>query len=543
MGIYKYQVRMPLLAVFILLLVGSCKNKTSENPSEDNNLKSSVTMGSSEDIKSLISDQNSKFFRKDSVAEFYASRNFEPAWKNISLRQAFIDTLRSIKSQGLYFEDYHGPEIESMNSEVKNMDNKQQSKFDVLLTDAFFRFGDHLYNGKTNPTKIHEIWDVDKEKIDLNDLLELTVEKNDLELALKKIRPQNPIYKQLIAAEKEYRQKIKDSDNFKEISEGETIKPGMPDSRIQEIQFRLLALGYLESLQIGSNSYSQELVEAIKKFQEDQGLSMDGNIGNETINFLNRGNDKRYEQILVNLERWRWYPRELGDHYILINIPAYSLKVIMNGDTLKTHKVMVGTGSRKTPIFSEEIDHLVFNPDWHIPPTIKTRDVIPGIRDDPNYLAQKNIEVFDSSGNKLNPSDIEWSGNEVKNYKYKQAPGSSNPLGRVKIIYPNEYLIYLHDTPSTSLFGRNSRAQSSGCVRVQDALNLAEYLLKDQPEITSDKIQSILNSGITKRIDMKQQVKVHHFYWTVWRENGKTKFTRDIYEYDDKILKALQNAS
>lgn len=535
--------RLGFLPIAILLLLGSCKNETSDNSSEGTISKDSVSMGSSEDIKTLLSDSGLNLFRRDSVSKFYASRNFEPVWKDISIRQSFIDTLQSAESQGLYFEDYHGPELEKMIAERKDLDKKQLSEFDVLLTDAFFKFGDHLYNGKTDPKKIHEIWDVDKDEINLKQLLQQAIQENDLEVALDKLRPQNPIYRQLITAEKEYRQLKRESKNFKEISGGETIKAGMHDGRIQDIQFRLLALGYMENLKIGSISYSEDMVEAVKKFQEDHGIEVDGNIGDETIELLNKGYDQQYNQILVNLERWRWYPRELGNHYILINIPGYNLKVIEDGDTISTHKVMVGTGSRKTPIFSEQIEHLVFNPDWHIPPTIKTRDVIPGARKDPDYLAKKNIEVYDGSGNRLDPSNIDWSSNKAKSYKYKQTPGSSNPLGRVKIMYPNKYLIYLHDTPSKSLFGRNSRAQSSGCVRVQGAMELAEYLLKDQPEITSEKIQSILDSGAIKRINMKQQVKVHHFYWTAWRENGKTRFIRDIYDYDDKILKALENAS
>ena len=534
--------RSGLIPMVFLLLLGSCKNKTSDNSTEADT-SSDSGWGSSEDIEIILSDSVLKLFRRDSIEDFYASRDFEPVWLNASLRKSFIDTLKSAESQGLYFKDYHGSELEKMNVEIKDLENKQLSEYDILLTDAFYRFGDHLYNGKTDPKKIHEVWEIDKEEVSLKQLLEQAIKENDLEVALSKLRPQNPIYKQLTAAEKEYRQLKKDSENFKEISGGETIKAGMQDGRIQDIQFRLLALGYMENLKIGSSSYSPDMVEGVKKFQKDHGIEVDGNIGDETIEVLNMGYAQRYNQILVNLERWRWYPRELGNHYLLINIPGYTLKIVKDGDTISTQKVMVGTGSRKTPIFSEEVDYLVFNPDWNIPPTIKNCDVIPGVRKNPDYLAQKDIEVYDASGIRIDPSTIDWSKNDVKNYKYRQSPGSSNPLGRVKIMYPNKHMIYLHDTPSKSLFGRNSRAQSSGCVRVEEAIKLAEYLLKDQPEITSERIQTILDSGATKRIDVKQQVKVHHFYWTAWRENGNTRFIKDIYGYDDKIFKALQNAT
>jgi murein L,D-transpeptidase YcbB/YkuD len=246
---------------------------------------------------------------------------------------------------------------------------------------------------------------------------------------------------------------------------------------------------------------------------------------------------------LANLERWRWYPRDLGEHYILVNIANYNLDVVKDSEIVRSHKTMVGTDVRKTPIFSEEIKFIVFNPNWTIPPTIKTKDVIPGARKDSTYVTRKNIDVYSANGELLNPSEIDWNNNKVKSYTYRQKPGSSNPLGKVKIIYPNKHLIYLHDTPSKSLFARNSRAQSSGCIRVEKVMDLAEYLLSDQLKYTSEKINEILEEGELKEVRMKQQVKVHHLYWTAWTENGKPRFTEDIYNYDEKIIEELNKVS
>jgi len=252
---------------------------------------------------------------------------------------------------------------------------------------------------------------------------------------------------------------------------------------------------------------------------------------------------KRYEQIQVNLERWRWYPRDLGEHFIIVNIANFNLDVIKANDTVHRHRTMVGTEARKTPVFSEEIKFIVFNPTWTIPPTIQNDDVIPGMRRNSGYLASKKINVYDSSGNEVDPSGINWSGDDAKRYTYMQNPGASNPLGRVKIIYPNKYFIYLHDTPSQALFERNSRDQSSGCVRVEHAVDLAKYLLSDQDEYSSNVIDDIIAKGTTRQIKMKQKVNVHHFYWTAWRENGETRFTADIYDYDRNTYEALRKAS
>ncbi|MFO7719682.1 MAG: L,D-transpeptidase family protein [Gillisia sp.] len=532
--------------IFLSILVCGCRNESKEDQEFAEDLRKGIviSMGSSEELEPILyNSTNVQLFHKDSVTAFYLERDFKPAWTNINFRNSLIDTLKNVHSQGLYFKDYHGEKLEKQLLDLAYLDKKQLSEFDMLLTDAFFKFMEHLYNGKVDPKNLHRVWDVPKKQPSKLKLLEAAVRENNLEIALSQLRPTHPVYKGLIAAEKEYRKLKEDTEDFKKIEKGALIKPGNQDQRMQDIQFRLLHLGYLNSLKIGGSHYDNETVDAIKKIQEDYGLLSDGIIGNKTIDLLNKGYEDRYDQILVNLERWRWFPRDLGSHYILVNIANFKLQVVREKDTISTHKTIVGRVSRNTPIFSEEINHLIFNPSWTIPPTIKNKDVIPGVRNNPNYLRNKNINVYNSKGEKLNPSNIDWTKSEVRSFTYMQPPGSTNPLGKVKIMYPNRYIVYLHDTPSQSIFEQNSRAQSSGCVRVENAVDLAKYLLKDQPEYSSEAIESIIEKGAIKRVNMKQKVEIHHFYWTAWRENGETIFTDDIYNYDDVILKALKKAS
>lgn len=535
-----------LISLLLLISFTSCKEETKAYAAP-NNFSKTVTdffTGNSDKIsEALLYSERSSLFYPDSVNTFYNNRNNTLAWNNPKFRNSLIDTLKNAEAQGLFYNDYHGKELEKMLSNPNDLNQQELIKLDYLLTDAFFKFGNHLLNGKIDPKHLPKTWDIPKNIRNQVKILNQAVEKNNLEIALSQLRPTHPIYGQLIASSKEYQNLKNDLSGFEEIEKGKLIKPGMQDQRLLKIQIRLKALGFLRTADTLSNYYSEAVQEAIKEFQQENGLMVDGIIGNRSIGMLNQGFDKRAEQILVNLERWRWFPRDLGSHHILINIANFQLQVIKENQTIRTHKIIVGRESRKTPIFSDEIEFVDFNPSWYIPPTIKNKDVIPGARRSPSYLVNKNIDVYNSIGQKLNPFQIDWSSSAVRSYQYKQDPGPTNPLGKVKISYPNRYIIYLHDTTSKYLFEGNSRAHSSGCIRVENAVDLAKYLLSDQKQFSSEEIDQIIDNGSTKRIYMDQKVKIHHFYWTAWRENGKTRFTDDIYNYDEVTYRALKKAS
>ncbi|UJH91085.1 L,D-transpeptidase family protein [Antarcticibacterium sp. 1MA-6-2] len=531
------------LLLFILFLLISCKNDSSGSKDSFFSFGSDEVeiLGTADIIQQeLTTEENLKLLRKDSALAFYKRRNFEPAWQDHDTRENLLKTFDEAEVEGLYAKDYHGEEIRKKLENIQDLDDTEKSRLDIILTDAFLEFGEHLLNGKTNPKNFHEIYDVPRDSLSTLSILEEVVQEKKLEESIEKLRPHHPLYFGLIESSREYKKLKENFKGFEIIPEGEMVKAGEKDQRLPLIQERLKFFGHLNEVDSTNVTNSENIQEALKSFQKENGIEADGIIGNSTIKMLNKGYDKRYEDVLVNLERWRWYPRELGDHYIIVNIANFQLHVVKDNDTVKSHKTMVGTEARKTPIFSEEIDHIVFNPTWTIPPTIKTRDVIPGMRKNSNYLSRKNIEVYDASGSPVSASSINWNGDEAQSYTFRQEPGVTNPLGRVKIMYPNQYLIYLHDTPSKALFERDSRSESSGCVRVEDAIGLAEYLLSDQGQYSSKKIEEIIAKGATKQIEMKQKVKVYHLYWTAWRENGKTRFTEDIYNYDNKILEALK---
>ena len=545
-------IRFSLYLSLIAILIVSCENTSKEPGIETKNAPDT------EEIKNLSSAMNVEEkiqqWQKETanlgiqlenirlVDSFYSEREYDPIWNNRELREDLFRSIENAPNHGLRFEDYHGEYLEMALSNLAKLDENERDLVELVLTDAFFSFGRHLISGKLDPKKLYSIWDIDSDEIDLFQVFEKAISENTIAASLEELAPNHIVYKGLQKSLKDYRSLMEKEENPTQVEKGESIKPGDTSSRMAMIALRLQELKFLDSIPANStHEYNETLQEAISKFQEHHGIETDAVIGGGTITELNKTYKDRYEQIVVNLERWRWYPQDLGDHYIIVNIPNYRLHLVKGKDTISSNRVMVGTEARKTPVFSDKIEHIVYNPTWTIPPTIKKNDVIPAAKRNSSYLTSRNMSVFDRSGRRLNPSEIDWNSREVVNYTYRQEAGPANPLGKVKIIYPNRYSIYLHDTPSKKLFERNSRAQSSGCVRVEGVLDLASYLLEDQEKYTPEKIQEILDSGRTTTIKITRDVKVHHFYWTAWRENEKTLFAEDIYKQDNEILQLLMN--
>ncbi len=485
--------------------------------------------------------ENISIKHKNLLDSTYAGRDYKPIWTNRNLREDLYRSIERASEDGLTPEDYHLEFLENSLSNLSNLNDEELISTEIILTDAFFALASDYNSGKLNPKEIYSIWGVESNKIDLPGLLEYGVKQNDIIAAIDSVVPKHEVYRGLKRSLKKYRELAKNESEPTYISEeGKGIAADEKDVRISNIKKRLKELGYWDEEVVDSNdTFDQALQEVIKEFQKKNGIETDGVIGSGTIKTLNKTYLDRVEQILVNLERWRWYPKDLGQQYIIVNIANFRLHLVKDGDTVATHRTMVGTEARKTPIFSDEVEHIVYNPTWTIPPTIKNKDVIPSASKNPDYISKKNYSIFDNTGKRLNASEIDWSSSKVKAYTFRQEAGPSNPLGLVKIIYPNEHLIYLHDTPSKNLFSKNLRAQSSGCVRVQDVLDLAKMLLSDQPKYDDEKIEEILDSGKTTTIKITQKVKVHHLYWTAWNEKGNTRFAEDIYKRDAAIYKLL----
>ena len=291
--------------------------------------------------------------------------------------------------------------------------------------------------------------------------------------------------------------------------------------------------------------YDAPLADAVKRYQQSLGLEPDGVVGAATIAELNVPVAERITQLRVNLDRGRVLLHDLPEQFVVVNIAGYTIYLVKGQNVVWNARVQVGKTYRRTPLFRSDISYLVFNPTWTVPPGIIAADILPAARQDPHAITRKGLRVFDGAGREVNPEAIDWSRFRSGHIPYtlRQDPGPSNALGRIKFMFPNPYAVYLHDTPSQSLFERADRAFSSGCVRVERALELAEIVLNDSQRWNKDSIARVVASGELQNVTLKAKIPVLLTYWTAWVDpQGSINLRRDIYGQDAAWAEGL-NAS
>lgn len=488
------------------------------------------------------------------IPRFYKERDFRPAWIDDqglnSQGEDLITMILTSPLEGLTPEDYHIATIESITYRIKNDRNWKQdiqplADLDMLLTDAFLIYASHLLAGRVDPLTIHTKWIAFTRKADLVQLLHIALAMKSVETTLKYLRPPHAGYEQLRKALKRYRT-IVSRGGWPVIPPGPKLRKGIVSNRVKLLRHHLILTGdCAPGNQNTLNVFTADLERAVRTYQRRHGLVTDGIVGPRTLAHLNVSADKRLRQIIVNMERWRWLPHDLGYSYILVNIADFRLDV-MEGDTSIMHmRVVVGTSYRRTPVFSGSMKYLVINPFWSIPTKLVAEDIYPMVKRNPHYLATKKIRVFENwrgDAPEIDYEKIDWS--RLKNgtfpYKLRQEPGPRNPLGRIKFVFPNKFAVYLHDTPHRGLFNMNKRGFSSGCIRIEKPIDLAAYLLQDDQQWSREILESIIASGETKEVYLAHKIPVHLLYWTAWVDcDSLVHFRDDLYERDDALYEAL----
>jgi murein L,D-transpeptidase YcbB/YkuD len=427
---------------------------------------------------------------------------------------------------------------------------------DLLLTDAFLLYGSHLLAGRVNPETIDPEWSVERREVGLVEVLQAALDSNRIEEALKDLITPQPCYAKLRQVLARYRD-IAAKGGWPTVPDGPKMQKGDSDERVIALRARLTAVDIPDQERNSNRDlftsftydfvllFDDALEQAVRKFQERHGLEVDGIVGPRTLAAMNVTVEERIRQIELNMERWRWLPWDFGRRYILVNIANFELDVIEDGQTVMTMHIIVGKPYQHTPIFRADMTHLVFNPSWYVPPSIAKKEMLPSIRKDPEYLAKRKIRVYqdwNGEATEIDPQTIDWSQVSAKNfpYRFRQAPGAKNLLGRVKFMLPNQFNVYLHDTPSKSLFSRAVRAFSHGCIRIEKPIEMAEYVLRGDEKWDHKKILDAIKKGRERTVQLPEPIPVYLLYCTAWaNEDGIIQFRNDIYGRDKELDKVL----
>ena len=426
-------------------------------------------------------------------------------------------------------------------------------KTDLALSGLYFSFAGDFYKGTVDPHLNEALeWSVKRNKVKLYRALQTILQERDSTYPYYEFGSLHPEYDRLRHALSEFRA-LQKRGGWSTVPAIKKLEPGQRDSLAVPALRRRLMPGEAAPATAGVGSsaapalYDEQLAGAVKAFQDRHGLRPDGIVGEGTVAALNVPVEDRIDQLMLNMERWRWIPKKLGERYVLVNIPEYKLHLVDGGHEVFEMRVIVGKELKATPIFSDKMEHIVLAPYWGVPVSIVEEEIKPSMLRNPNFLKSQDMEMLNGFGPKANiipASSVDWANLTKENWKYvlRQRPGPKNPLGPMKFMFPNENDVYLHGTPNAWLFNKEERGFSHGCVRIEDPRKLALYLLRDQPQWTPEKIDETVAQGKEKWIKLKEQLPVFIVYFTAWAgEDGTVHFRDDVYGHDRALEQAMFN--
>ncbi len=451
----------------------------------------------------------------------------------------FIVALGKAREDGLDPKDYITPAFGSLNRLTGDDD---AAGAELALAQAFLRYARDIYTGRPTPSLDVTNIIIDKKTVDPVKWLNY-LSANGISNTVRALRPRHPQYaklRQMLASFRSYQA----LGGWDPIPAGPSLKPGMDDLRVAALRDSLAARGYKGLTGGDPNAFDAKLTEAVKRYQRASGIEPDGVIGKGTIAILNVPVEERIRQIVVNMERWRWLPADLGKRHVFVNQAGAELFLVDKGKVVDNRRVIVGKPFHQTPMFSDRISYVEFNPTWTVSASIAKAEFLPKLIKDPGYLEANQYKIYSSwaeGAPEMDPWTVDWA--SVKGgfpYRIVQQPGDKNALGYVKFMFPNKFNIYLHDTPSRQLFASTGRAFSHGCIRVHEALDFAEKLMGLDQGMTRDDIDALVAYGALKRVNLKTKVPVHLTYFTVWiGDDGVVQFFPDIYSRDAPVAGIL----
>ncbi|MCM8564820.1 L,D-transpeptidase family protein [Thauera linaloolentis] len=487
----------------------------------------------------------------DATLLFYRLRDFRPAWTRAEQLDGLLEAVASAGDHGLDSADFALEALRAQALEARaGLPVERVAERELLFTDMLARLAQQLRHGKVDPRRLYRDWNFSMPATAVEQAGRLAQLLDDgqtvgpgLAAAVQAQAPDVDLYRQLQLALKQYRVAAEAGD-WPKVAAGPTLRPGERGARVAEVRARLAAEGEPElASSPDATLFDDALAEAVKRFQRRAGLALDAAIGRQTVEALNLGPVQRLAQIQVNLERVRWVAQDMRGDYLMVDLTGYQARLHRAGRLAWSARAIVGKPTRQTPSLLDSVRHLVLNPKWVVPPTILREDLIPGVIRDPDYLTRHRMRVVDRDGQAVDPQHIDWEGARRHGFPHMivQNSGADGSLGRIKFALANPYSIYLHDTNARSSFRRDTRALSSGCVRLERPEELAVLLLDDARRWNAEALQEALATDKTRTVPVTRRIPVLLHYATAGLdEDGSLQFRPDIYARDAAVLAALR---
>ncbi len=500
------------------------------------------------ELRNVIEADGLKFFTERDrpvVAAFYNNRNYKPVWTGRTDEARKVEQILQVSwAHGLNPKTYHVSEIAKMLKDPE----ADTAQLELLLTDAVIRYSHDMTGFRLNPASIGQMSKYWRQPMEAQQALETVVMADDPAGVLKKLEPTDKLY---TALRGELIRLTKQEAALNRLEPvdfgGVAAKPGHTYPHMDRLRARM-GISYDETF--GPETlYDDRLAAAVMAFQKRNGMKGDGIIGPKSLSLLNQSPRARMEQIIANMERLRWLDGSKPDRYVLVNIPSQMLWAVDKGKVAMQMAVVVGKVDRPTKAFRTNITGIRFNPRWTVPQSIKMKDFLPILREDPTFLAQKGIEVYTISDKRrvtIDPAAVDWtavSPAEMNRMHMVQTSGDHNSLGRIRVLMPNDYDIYLHDTNHRELFSKDERFMSSGCIRLSDPEKMARFVLDGQKGWQDGRMQTLLATGAQRDVPIDSTIPIYILYQTVWLDkDGKLVFGPDIYGNDRQLAAAMGKA-
>ena len=520
------QMRMHLRVLVLVLLVGGSGYAVAGEPGASSPGPDGVTVA----IATLLTGPEPLVVDGERLAvrmlrQLYEPRGYRPVWMGgegrVSRGAEVAAALAHASAHGLDPATYYQKAVARRATATKP---GERGALDVLASAGVLRLVEHLELGAVRPETVGGDIAIEPRPVDAQALVLEAAAAPDVSAFLDGLAPQTATYRGLMEALARYRE-LAQAGGWPVVPvKGPAVRPGESDPAIPVVRERLMKTGEYADGDTGTPElYDDGLAAAVKAFQKRHGIPTDAVLGAATRAALAIPVEERIGQLRANLERARWFPGELGTRYVAVNVPSYELVMVENGDTVLKMPVVVGRKDRRTPVLGTYITELIFNPTWTVPPTLLRQDFLPKMQRNPGYLARRGLQVV-----------------SARSMTLRQPPGPKNPLGRVKFLMPNQFSVYLHDTTSKGLMREPRRAMSSGCVRLGDALGLANRLLADDPRWTPAVRKQFLAGWTTRYLALRQPVPVYLRYQTAWQDGDSgLQFRDDVYGRDAALAKAL----